>query len=61
MKNYLAPSALAIGMIVLACLAVIDVVPEKVAQFAPLALLVLFPQVFLRGRCARKRASGEAA
>lgn len=47
MKNHRAPLLLGLAMIGIALLAVFDVVPEKVAQFAPLALLVLFPQAWL--------------
>lgn len=45
--------ALAAVMIGIAFLAVFDVIPQEVAQFAPAALLVLFPQVWLRrgGAC----------
>ena len=47
MKNHRAPLLLGLAMIGIALLAVFDVVPDKVAQYAPLALLVLFPQVWL--------------
>lgn len=44
---------LAAAMIGIALLAVAGILPERIAQFAPLALLALFPQVWLgRNRCA---------
>lgn len=39
---------LAAAMIGIALLAVFDIVPEEVAQFAPFLLLALFPSVWLR-------------
>lgn len=39
---------LAAAMIGIAVLAVFDIVPEEVAQFAPFALLALFPGAWLR-------------
>lgn len=48
---------LAAAMLAIAVLAIFDVVPEQVAQFAPLALLALFPSAWLgRSRCARREA-----
>lgn len=48
---------LAAAMLAIAVLAIFDVVPERVAQFAPLALLALFPSAWLgRSRCARREA-----
>ncbi|MDZ4306318.1 hypothetical protein [Allopontixanthobacter sp.] len=38
---------LASGMIALAVLAVFDVVPEEFAQFGPIALLAIFPSLWL--------------
>lgn len=53
MTQYRRALALAAAMLVIAGLAVVGVVPEKVAQFAPIALLALFPSVWLgQGRCA---------
>ena len=40
--------ALAAAMISIGVLAVFDVIPEKYAQFAPLALIALFPGVWMR-------------
>lgn len=40
---------LAAAMIGIALLAVVEIVPEDVAQFAPLALLALFPGAWLAG------------
>ncbi len=52
MKQYRAPIFLAIAMISIALLAVVDIVPQEVAQYAPLVLLVLFPNAWLRrGSC----------
>lgn len=44
----------AFGMIAIAILAVFEIVPEEVAQFTPLAVFALFPQMIgrKRGRCA---------
>ena len=47
---------LAATMIGIALLAIVDVVPEETAQFAPLALLAIFPQVWL----GRSRVCGRA-
>lgn len=48
---------LAAAMIGIAVLAVFDIIPEQVAQFAPFALLALFPSVWLgRSRCRTKEA-----
>lgn len=45
---------LAAAMIALAVLAVFEFVPEEFAQFGPVALLAIFPSVWLgRGRCCR--------
>lgn len=45
--------ALASAMILIAVLAVFDIVPEQVAQFAPPALLAAFPSVWMgRRTCA---------
>lgn len=57
MKPYRSAILLAVAMIGIAFLAVLDVVPQEVAQFAPMALLAIFPRVWLgRGRCARASA-----
>ena len=51
---------LAAAMIGIALLAILDVVPEETAQFAPLALLAIFPQVWLgRSRVCGRAASAE--
>ena len=43
---------LAAVMLSIGGLAVFDIIPEEVAQWAPLALLAIFPGVWLgRGRC----------
>lgn len=48
---------LAAAMIGIAVLAVFDFVPEKWAQFAPLALIALFPSIWMgRGACGRGKA-----
>ena len=46
---------LAGGMITIAVLAVFDIVPEEIAQYAPLALLAIFPTAWLsrRDTCSR--------
>ena len=52
---------LAAAMIVVGLLAIFDIVPEKVAQFAPLALLALFPGACLgRDRCCNILRRGKA-
>jgi len=44
--------ALATAMIAIALLAVLDIIPEQFAQFAPIALLALFPSAWMgRGNC----------
>ena len=45
--------ALAAAMISIGVLAVFDVIPERYAQFAPLALIALFPGVWMgrKGSC----------
>ena len=45
--------ALAAAMISIGVLAVFDIIPEKYAQFAPLALIALFPGVWMgrKGSC----------
>ena len=49
--------ALATAMIAVAVLAVFGVIPERLAQFAPFALLALFPTAWMgRGRCRAKEA-----
>jgi hypothetical protein len=49
--------ALATAMIAVAVLAVFGVIPERIAQFAPFALLALFPTAWMgRGRCRAKEA-----
>ncbi|MBX7501378.1 hypothetical protein K3181_07985 [Qipengyuania sp. YG27] len=49
--------ALATAMIAVAVLAVFDIIPEQIAQFAPFALLALFPSAWLgRSRCRTKEA-----
>ncbi len=48
---------LASAMIALAVLAVFDFVPQEFAQFGPIALLAIFPSIWLgksRNRCLRK-------
>lgn len=49
---------LAAAMIAIAVLAVFGIIPEKIAQFAPMALIALFPSVWMgQGRnCAKKTA-----
>lgn len=49
---------LAAAMIAIAVLAVFGIIPEKIAQFAPMALIALFPSVWMgKGRnCAKKAA-----
>lgn len=54
MRPYRPALMLAAAMIAIALLAIVGIVPEKLAQFAPAALLALFPSVWLR-RC-RSRA-----
>ena len=51
---------LAAAMIGVAILAVFDIVPEKWAQFAPIALIALFPSVWMkrRGGCRTARGTG---
>lgn len=45
---------LAAAMIALAVLAMFEFVPEEFAQYGPVALLAIFPSVWLgRGRCCR--------
>ncbi len=45
---------LACAMIAIALLAVLGIVPEKFAQFAPIALVALFPSVvFGKARCGK--------
>ena len=45
---------LAAAMIGVALLAVVELVPQDVAQFAPFALLAMFPGAWLtRNRCSR--------
>tara|TARA_B100000378_G_scaffold218558_1_gene181874 strand:- start:602 stop:787 length:186 start_codon:yes stop_codon:yes gene_type:complete len=52
---------LAAAMIGVGLLAIFDIVPEKVAQFAPLALLALFPGAWLgRDRCCNILRRGKA-
>ena len=47
---------LAAVMLSIGGLAVFDIIPEEVAQWAPLALLAIFPGVWLgRGRCGARR------
>ena len=41
---------LAAGMFAIAALAVFDIITEKYAQFAPLALIALFPGVWMGGK-----------
>jgi hypothetical protein len=48
---------LAAAMMAIAVLAVFEIVPDKFAQFAPIALLALFPSVWMGRRC---RPAGEA-
>ena len=48
---------LAAAMIGVAVLAVFDMVPEKIAQFAPLTLLAAFPKAWL----GRSHACGRAS
>ena len=45
---------LAATMIGVAFLAITDVIPEEAAQFAPFALLALFPGAWLRRDCSCK-------
>lgn len=52
MKQIYKTLLLAAAMIGVGLLAIFDIVPEKVAQFAPLALLAMFPGAWLgRDRC----------
>lgn len=57
MRRYLAPLALAALMMAVAALSILDIVPEQAAQFAPMALLAMFPRVWLGSgrRCLRAR------
>lgn len=49
--------ALATAMIAVAILAVFDIIPEQIAQFAPFALLALFPTAWMgRNRCRTREA-----
>lgn len=57
MNAYRPALLLAAAMIAIAFLAVFEVIPERYAQFAPIALLALFPRVWLgRGDCFRAKA-----
>jgi len=56
MNAYFAPLGLAAAMMAIAVLAIFGVVPEKVAQFAPVALLAMFPGAWL----SRQRQCGKA-
>lgn len=49
MKQIQKALLLAAAMIGIAVLAVFDIVPEEIAQFAPFALLALFPGAWLGG------------
>ncbi len=51
MKNRYLPLLVAAAMIGIALLAVADIVPLEAAQFAPFALLALFPEAWLRRDC----------
>lgn len=55
MKSLAPALLLSAAMIAIALLAIIGVVPEEVAQFAPLALLAIFPGVWMRERRACNR------
>lgn len=48
MKNLYPPLLLAAAMIGIALLSVAEIVPQEAAQFAPFALLALFPGAWLR-------------
>lgn len=49
MKQIQQALLLAAAMIGIALLSVVDIVPEEIAQFAPFALLALFPGAWLVG------------
>lgn len=50
---------LAAAMIGIAILAVFDIIPETYAQFAPLALIALFPSAWMgSSRCGKARKAG---
>ena len=52
---------LAAAMIIVGLLAIFDIVPEKIAQFAPLALLALFSGAWLgRHRCCNILSRGKS-
>ena len=51
MKQIQQALLLAAAMIGIALLSVVDIVPEEIAQFAPFALLALFPLVGNRRNC----------
>ena len=58
MRKLIPALLLAAAMIGIAVLAVFDIIPEKYAQFAPLALIALFPGVWMgrnRTCCTGKR------
>ena len=48
MGQFLKSLSLAFAMIAIGLLAINDIIPEGAAQWAPLALLVLFPSAWLR-------------
>lgn len=54
MTQYVKALLLASGMIALGVLAVFDVVPDEFAQYGPIALLAIFPSVWLGKRRACK-------
>ena len=51
MDRFVSQILLAATMLGIALLAIFDLVPEEVAQFAPVFLLVLFPVVWKRIAC----------
>lgn len=56
MKSYLPAICLALAIMGIALLAMLDVIPQQAAQLAPVALLALFPGVWLKSRgCASAR------
>ena len=58
MRNLIPALLLAAAMIGISLLAVFDFIPERYAQFAPLALIALFPGVWMgrnRKCCGGKR------
>lgn len=55
MAQYRKALLLGAGMIAVAGLSIVGIIPEGFAQFAPLALLALFPSVWLGRDCRTAR------